>query len=489
MVTTPMGLAYLGASLRERGYEAAGLDALAEDPYQVELIAEHVGRNGLSYSEIMRRVEQAKPDLVGISCIFSNQWPAVKELTQRIKALDRDILVASGGTHPSFLAERCLRESQLDFILLGEADQSFPEVLDRIQHGRPLSDQDGIAYREDGEIRVNPKQKWIQDIDRLPFPAHDLFPPETYFRIALPMGYNLRSNRALPIVTSRGCPCRCTFCSSTHHWGKAYRARSPENVLAEMEWLVSSFGVQELKFQDDNLTADRKRAKAIFQGMTRFNPRLHWNTPNGIAVWTLDDELMGLMRKSGCYEITLAIESGDQEVLTKLIRKPLKLEKVEEVNRLARKHGISRIGYFIIGFPGETRAQIERTVQFNRKLKLDGHGIFIYNPLPGSELYEECLRRGYITEDSFFEAGNQYFSPLFDTEQWKAQDLERIIRWEYPRSYLALFRNPRAILPRYYNYFRYRPNFLRFVISRNLRALRLTLRAGGAPAKTANTSS
>jgi magnesium-protoporphyrin IX monomethyl ester (oxidative) cyclase len=475
--------------LRERGYEVSALDALVEKPYQVQVEAEHVGRNGLSYDEIMARVEQEKPEVVGISCIFSNQWPAVKELTRRIKQLSPDILVVTGGTHPSFLPERCLKESELDFIMLSESDRSFPEALDRIRQGRSLSDLDGVAFRDGDAIRVNPKTRWIENLDELPFPAHDLFPPETYYRVALPMGYSLRSRSALPLVTSRGCPCRCTFCSSSQHWGRNYRVRSPENVMAEIEWLVSRFGVRELKFQDDNLTANRERARKIFERMAEMKPRLFWNTPNGLAIWTLDDELLGLMRRSGCYEIVLAIESGDQEVLSKLIRKPLKLDKVEQVNRLVRQHGIDRLAYFIIGFPGETRAQIANTLRFSRRLQLDWRTIFIYNPLPGSELYEECLRRGYITEDSFFQAGNNYFASILNTEEWTSRELETIIRREFLRNYLSYFRDPRLVLPRLYALIRYRPNLLKFFLARTARAFRLMLRARSSPANTATTSS
>jgi anaerobic magnesium-protoporphyrin IX monomethyl ester cyclase len=488
-VTTPMGIAYLAAALRERDFEVAGLDTVAEAPYRRTPETESVLRVGLSYPEIVARVEREKPDLVGISCIFSNQWPAVKELTRRIKALSPDILVASGGTHPSFMAERCLRESQLDLILLGESERSFPEALERIREGRPLAEQDGIAFREGGEIRVNPKTSWIEDLDTLSFPAHDLFPPERYFHWALPMGYSMRSNRALPIVTSRGCPCRCTFCSSTHHWGKKYRARSPENVLAEMEWLISRFGVRELKFQDDNLTSDRERARKIFEGMTRFNPRLHWNTPNGIAVWTLDDDLVRLMRESGCFELTMAVESGDQEVLTKLIHKPLKLEKVVEVNRLLRRYGISAVGYFIIGFPGETRAQIDHTVRFGRGLKLDAFEMFIYNPLPGSELYDECIRRGYITADSFFEGGNQYFSSVMSSEEWTSAELEKLIRREFIYGYRVFFSSPRPILARTWAFLKYRPSFYCFTFARLWRGFLSMLRGDPAPAKASTASS
>jgi magnesium-protoporphyrin IX monomethyl ester (oxidative) cyclase len=276
-------------------------------------------------------------------------------------------------------------------------------------------------------------------------------------------------------VTSRGCPCHCTFCSSTQLWGRQYRTRTPENVLRELDWLIQRFGVKEIKIQDDNLTVNKERATEIFQGMIERNYGLHWSTPNGIAVWTLDEELLTLMRKSGCYEFTMAIESGNQEVLTKLIKKPLKLEKVREVNRIAKKLGISRTAYFIIGFPGETKAQIMDTVRFARELKLQMGVIFIYNPLPGSALFQECVQRGYITEQSFFETGNQYFSSVIDSEEWTAQELETLIRSEYMRTYLAFFHSPYLVGRRWFNYFRYRPSFLKYFLMRTWRAIKLQM--------------
>jgi len=476
MVSTPMGIAYLAAVLREAGYEASCLDAVAEAAYQETPVKEDISRFGLTYEQIMDRVKAEKPDLVGLSCIFSNQWPAVRELARRLKALDPDLTVIAGGAHPTFLAERCMREAPLDFILRGESEQSLIDLLSRLKAEKPYHDVDGLVYREGAEVRANPKTGFIPDLDSIPFPAHDLLDPERYFKLALPMGYSMLSNRNLPVVTSRGCPCKCTFCSSTNLWGNRYRMRSADNVLAELDWLVSRFGVREVKFQDDNLTTNRQRARSIFQGMIERPWRLRWNTPNGIATWTLDDELLGLMKKSGCYEITLAIESGNQKVLSNLVKKPLKLDKVREVNALAKKHGIVRFAYFIIGFPGETRSQIMDTINFGRELKLHLWPIFIYNPLPGSELFEECLRRGYITEESFFERGNQYFSSVIDSEEWTAEELEALIRWEWLKSYFAILRSPYLIGRRYFNQFRFRPSFIKFLFLRTVRALKLRIK-------------
>jgi anaerobic magnesium-protoporphyrin IX monomethyl ester cyclase len=475
MVSVPMGISYLAASLRKAGYEVTLLDAVVEAPYQETPINETISRAGLTYDEIMERVRAAKPDLVGVSCIFSNQWPAAREIARRVKAMDPDLPLVTGGAHPSFLSRMCMNDAPFDFILKGESERSFPELISRLREGKPIADIDGLVWREGEQIRENPKTAFIEDLDSLPFPAHDLLPIEKYFQAALPMGYCFRTPRNLPVVTSRGCPCRCTFCSSTILWGKQYRTRSAENVLAELDWLVDRFKIGEIKFQDDNLTVNKKRAVQIFEGMIERPYHLHWNTPNGIATWTLDRELLTLARKSGCWNLTFAVESGDQEVLTNLIKKPLKLEKVKEINQIARELGILRMSYYIIGFPGETRAQIMNTIKFARELK-QWSVIFIYNPLPGSQLFEECVRRGYITEESFFEQGNQYFTSVIDAEDWTAQELESIIRNEYAKNYRLIFDDPIPVGTMWYGYFRYRPSFVKYVFLRSFRAARLALR-------------
>ncbi len=473
MVTTPMGIAYLASSVREAGYEVACLDAVAEAHYQETMVNDQISRFGLTFEEIMARVEKEKPDLVGLSCIFSNQWPSIREISRRVKSLDPDLPVICGGAHPTFLPEMCMNDAPVDFILKGESEVTFVELLNALKTGSSYKEIDGLAWRDGEAVRSNPKTGYIQDLDSIPFPAHDLLNPDKYEKAALPMGYEFIHPRHVPIVTSRGCPCKCTFCSSTHLWGNRYRVRSAENVLAEMDWLVERFKIRELKIQDDNLTIDRKRARTIFEEMARRPWRLHWNTPNGIATWTLDKEMLRLMKASGCFQITMAVESGNQEVLSKLIKKPLKLDKVREVNQAARDLGISRNAYFIIGFPGETMSQIKDSTSFARELKLDLWAIFIYNPLPGSELFQECLRRGFITEESFFEQGNLYFSSVIDSDEWTAEQLESIIRWEWIYSYLAIFRRPYLVGRRYFNFLRYRPSFLKFMLLRTIRAIKI----------------
>ena len=288
---------------------------------------------------------------------------------------------------------------------------------------------------------------------------------ETYFKVGLPMGYDLLSPRNMPIMTSRGCVAKCTFCASTHHW-KRLRLRSPENVLAEVDWLKDRFGIEELKIQDDNFSADRQRTWEICQGLIQRPYRLHWNTPNGIATWTLDEELLRLMKKSGCFGLFLAVDSGDQQVLSRLLHKPLKLEKVEEITRACRKVGIAVSAYVIIGFPGETLAQIHKTLTFTRRQRFNPNIIFIFTPLPGSEMFAVCLEKGYIREDDFFEEGNTFYSANMKTEEWDTQTLERLAHAANFLNFLRLVDDPYNSLRRYYKYIRYRSNYLSGFASR-----------------------
>lgn len=449
MCCMPMGIAYLGAVLREN-YEVVLLDAVAEGHQLERDIDRRLFQYGLELEMIMDRVRAFGPDAVGVSCLFSNQFPTAAKLFKLLKAWDPEVVAITGGAHPTFLPERCLREEDLDYIVLGEAEETLPALLRAIHEGQGREELDGLAWREDGQVRINPKTKFIQDLDSLPFPARDLLPVEKYFDINVPFLFFSKSRRNLSFLTSRGCPCRCAFCSSTRFWGGRYRTRSPENVLAELEHLKTRYGVEEVKFEDDNLTVDTKRAKEIFRGMIARGLDLKWNMPNGVMVKTLADrELVQLMRDSGCYEVILAFESGDQFVVDNIVNKPIDLEKSRAIVRQVKEFGIDTHAFFIIGFPGESMAQIKNTFAYARSLQLDKFYVFIFNPLPGTPLYQECLDRGLI-KDEYQTEENCYLISGFSTLEWTPEQLEALQRREYWRAtFSILFRDPRKFFGKY----------------------------------------
>jgi len=202
--------------------------------------------------------------------------------------------------------------------------------------------------------------------------------------------------------------------------------------------LKETYNIGEIKFEDDNLTFDEKRAKALFRGMAERGLKLHWNTPNGIAVKHMDDEMLDLMKESGCYELTLAVESGDEDVLRDIINKPLDLQKAKWAAERIKKHGIETAGYFIIGFPGETKRQIQNTLDFALDLDLDRIYIFMYTPLPGTPMTQEAIDRGLISEDFDFERENNYFRPSIQPYDMSCEEMVRMQRKAFWKSNLRV---------------------------------------------------
>jgi len=449
MCCMPMGISYIASYIRDR-YEVKILDSVAEGYEEERWLSDNYFEYGLSVEEIVKRVEEFGADVVGVSCLFSSQFLVVRDIVNEVKRRFPEVITVIGGTHPSFLPEDSFgRIEGLDFVVLHEGEESFLRLLDSLVRGYGWEEIDGLAWREDGGVRVNEKRSWIRDLDDLPFPARDLLPMERYFEINIPFMFFSRSSRNISFITSRGCPYRCRFCSSCYHWGRRIRYRSVESVLEELEELVVRYGIEEVKFEDDNLMANVGRAKEIFRGMIDRGLKLHWNMPNGVMIKALDDdELLGLMRDSGCYEVILAFESGDQYVVDHIIRKPLDLEKARGIVRKVKGYGIDAHAFFIVGFPGERMEQIERTFEYARSLDLDKAYFFIFNPLPGSELYDECIEKGlFKQEDLYIE---NYSMMGITTEEFEPSILRRLIHKNYWYfNFRQLFFDPKKFFTKY----------------------------------------
>jgi anaerobic magnesium-protoporphyrin IX monomethyl ester cyclase len=456
----PMGIASLAAFVR-KDVEVLCLDAAVEGYHRLEPCGPGLIRFGLSDAEIMQRIEAANPDLVGFSCLFSSQFGIIRGLVEELKKRAPEIIAVAGGTHPSFLPESALGTTKLDYVILGEGELGFSRLIAALNQGASVEKIPGIAYKVDGRVVVNSEVEYFKDLDALPFPARDLFKVEEYFKINVPMQSLSRSRRNLAIATSRGCPFRCQFCSSTVHWGNCYRSRSAESALSEMEDLKKKYSIEELKFEDDNLTSDKERARKLFSGMIGRKLNLKWNTPNGIAVWTLDEAMLELMKESGCYEITVAVESGDPGVLKNLIKKPVNLEKTSAMVKAIKKLGIETSGYFIIGFPGETRQQIMNTVNYAKSLELDRCYIFIFTPLPGTPLAKLAMEKGMIKPDHDFENANNYFLPRLPLSEVPPDELLKIHRQAFWSINLAfLYKHPVRFLKKYSHTLASHPEFV-----------------------------
>jgi len=449
-LSPPLGIAYVAAVLEREGYDVRIIDAAAEDFWNRQPIGGGFVRAGLDYKEIEKRIMDFGPDIVGVSCLLSSQFRDMCDICGLAKKACKDVITVVGGEHPSALPEQSLAMDCIDFVVIGEGEHAMRDLVRAINDDGDYSQIGGLGFKLSGDIVVNPKSRMIENLDELPMPARHLLPMQTYFKTNIPQsGTSLRSPNT-SMMTSRGCPAQCVFCATSKFWGNRCRMRSVESVLNEMEYLVEHYGVREIQFIDDNLTLDKERAIQIFDGMIKRQLNIVWNTPQGIAIWSLDDRILAKMKESGCYEITLGIESGDQDVLRDIIKKPLKIEKIEPLVKVARRLGLITKGYFVVGLPGETKEQMRRTFEFARKLKLDAVGIFIATPLPGTRLYDICLEKGYLKEDFSFER-IIYAKGNIETPDFTAREVERLVSKNILLINLGLLlRNPVRFFKKYF---------------------------------------
>jgi magnesium-protoporphyrin IX monomethyl ester (oxidative) cyclase len=444
----PLGLAYLAAVLEQEGYKVKILDVAAEGFSNETLVKKNRIRFGLSFREIERRTKEFFPDVVGVSCLLSNQFDSTKKICEIAKKINNNIITIVGGEHPSALPKETLSDSSIDFIIIGEGECSTVELLKRIRNRREPDNIDGIVFKNGRKIIVNPKTKFIEDLDRLPFPARHLLPMEIYFKVSLPQGLTYTKTPNTAMITSRGCSANCIFCATTRFWGNRHRTRSPENVLAEIEHLVNEYGIKEIQFIDDNLTLNKKRALNIFSGMKkRF--KIAWSTPQGIAPWTLDEELLRAMKESGCYEVTLAIESGDPHVLRSIIGKPGSIERIRQLVKEIKRLKMMSKGFFVIGLPGETKEQIMKTFKLASELDLDSSSFFIATPLPGTRLHKICLKKGYLKKGFNFNELD-YSIGNIETSEFSPREIEHLLDMNMLRlNSKLLLRNPGKFIKKY----------------------------------------
>lgn len=398
-ITFPLGVAYLAAELVKK-HSVEILDCLIENP-QPKSLSNESCFVGLSWTKIKERVKEIKPDIVGVSCAYSSQYHNTVKFAELVKNCDKNIITVVGGAHPSALPEDTLNNSHIDFVVIGEGEDSFVKLVDTLKEGKDIKSIAGIGYKKSGKIVINKKMDYQKNIDKLPFPARYLFPMEKYFHYGKEHALYSKNKPSTTLITSRGCPSRCIYCAIHFVFGKTWRARSPSNVEKELEHLKKRYGIREVHFEDDNLTLDKKRMLIICDRMIRNNLRLSWTTPNGVSIKHLDEELIQKMKESGCYRLFIGIESGNPYVLNKIIKKDLSLDDVEKIIRLLKRYKLRITGFFVIGLPGESKKNMEDTIKFVTMHDLDSISFSIASPYPGTELYKICEKNGFIIDNDF----------------------------------------------------------------------------------------
>lgn len=435
-----MGLAYLAGALLAHGYQVDLWDAQVEEDAQ-------------SFDDFL---SQNRYDVVGLSAptpLINNAWQAAQE------AKAHGAITILGGPHLTLMPHESMEKPAVDLVVRGEAEKTIIEIMAALerdsgqaagpdqprlfQSSAGWADILGLSWRnEAGKIQHNLDRPLEEDLDAIPFPAHQLFKIERYTNLN-PLTDGLDPNaRAYTIVTSRGCPYKCTYCSKPIT-GNTWRGRSVENVIAEWRWLVQDLGATEIGVTDDIWNLDRERAKELCRALIAHKlNHIPWVTIHGMKVNNTDAELFMLMKQAGCKRVGFGIENGDDTMLRKVIKKGQTVEMVRNAMKWAKAAKLQTMGFFIYGMPGETEDSMEKTTQLALELDPDLAHFLMATPYPGTEMWDTLLQSGLVSNGNWDQLAIQEDKALFSYGDLPAETVERKWHEAHRRFYLR----PRRIL-------------------------------------------
>ena len=423
MISPPLGLLYLASYLREKFAGRMKLEIL------------DLGLLPRPLQKLEERVRDFEPDLVGISNL-TLEAKVMHQAAGKVKEIRPGCPVVAGGPHATIMHREVLKDPNIDFAVVGEGEETFARLVDRLSGNGGPGLLPGLAYREEGQLVFPGPAPAIKNLDSLPFPAWDLLDFDAYLRYP-DFNHSMGKGRYMPILSSRACPYQCVFCHSI--FGKGFRKRSAGNVVQEMEELRSRYEVREFQFFDDCFNLDPDRAKAIGAGISSRLPGVRLSFPNGVRGDILDREVLQALRRAGAYSITIAVETASPR-LQVLIRKNLDLEKVREAIGQAVDLGYYVHGFFMIGFPTETLEEMQKTIDFALESPLMSASFFIVVPFPGTELARLYADAGFTREmdpaDYCYRADTSAYQELTGT------DLKKIQK----RAYRRFYRDPRRLI-------------------------------------------
>ena len=407
----PLGLAYISAIAKAAGHTVQIIDAPGEDIetfHPVHDGSDSLFMHGLSLADILDRID-ASSTVVGITHMFVHEWPLIKDLARSIRARYPDMFIVAGGETPTAFWWRMLDECpELDCCVLGEGEVTFEELLATLDAGGKLEDVASLAFRDEaGKPRKSAATRTrVREIESIPRPDWEAFPIESY--LAQQFSSGVKRGRSLPMISSRGCPYQCTFCSSPAMWTTRYVTRRPEDVADEIQHYVESYGVNNIDFHDLTSMLTKKWIVRFCQVMEERGMRISWQLPGGTRCEALDGDALDALYRSGCRNLSYSPESGSEEILRD-IKKRVKLPVLMDSVRSAVARGIVTNVNFILGLPGETWRGVWETYKFILGLALAGaHSIavMVFSPYPGSALFDQIHSAGKIELDDEFYFGS-----------------------------------------------------------------------------------
>lgn len=401
----PMGVAYLAGMLKAAQYPYAVIDGLGLDlnhirpaPYRSDLMMQ-----GLDLDEIVERIPE-ESTRIGLSVMFSTLWPISLELLNRVRRRFPEATIIAGGEHITAVAEYCLRNSPVDIAVRGEGESVLIHLLETLDRGGSLQEVSSLGYINDrDEFVLTSGVIRERDVDQIPRPDWDSIPIEEYITHGQINGVN--RGRSMPILGTRGCPFKCTFCSNPLMYTQRWIPRDPADLVDEMEDYMRRYNVVNFDFQDLTAFVKKPWIMGFTQEILRRDLKVTWQLPSGTRSEVFDREVAALVYQAGCRNLAFAPESGDERVL-KEVKKQVNLKHLEQAARDAVAAGLNVSVFIVIGFPTDDRGSMRKTAKFLRKMAMIGvHDCVVskFTPYPGSPLFIELQEKGKIAlNDKFF---------------------------------------------------------------------------------------
>lgn len=409
----PLGLLYIAGYLVENSnHNITVIDAQVEE---------------LGYDALLSKILSVKPDVVGLTTMTLTLIDVLK-VVDLVKKIDKNTKVVLGGPHVHLFPEETINIENVDFLVLGEGEESFKELLDYIDEKPHLKNIPGIVFKDNGKTINTGIRPMNKNLDELPFPARHLVPYKKYSSLLC------KGKIVTTVFTSRGCPFKCTFCDRPH-LGSGFRARSAKNIVDELEECVR-MGIHDFLFYDDTFTINRKRVLEVCNEIINRKLDIAWDIRTRVDV--VNEEMLKLLNKTGCQGIHYGIEAGSEKIL-KVLQKGITIDKAKQVFDLTRKYRIPILAYFMIGNPTETKDDIYSTFKVTRALKPDYIHMTILTPFPGTKIYLDGLKSGIIKKDfwrEFAKNPTPDFTPPHWNEIFTRDELNELLIEGYRKFYI-----------------------------------------------------
>ena len=410
VIAPPLGIAYMAGVLQENNIDVEILDASAED---------------MDFKDVEKELLKRKPDLVALTALTPTIGRAL-ETAHVVKETLPDSIVVMGGYHPTFNFIETLEDENVDIVIRGEGEYIMLNLVQALENQSSLHDVKGIVFEDKNskEIVVNPEAPLIQDLDELPFPALNLLPMKKYRLLDM-------DTHMTTMITTRGCPMQCSFCSSAAMHGKKIRERSVENIVDEIEYLKTNYDIDTIAFMDDTFTLKKRKVMAICDEILKRNIEIMWGCTSRVD--TLDEKLLKKMKEAGCITIFIGVESADQQQLDNMCKNTT-IAKIENAFKIAHKLKIRTIASVALGMPGDTKEIMNKTVKFVHKLKPNYAIYSLATPYPGTRFYKEAFEKNLIKIKDW--SKYTLITPILETIDCSLNDMRKIQAKAFMKFYL-----------------------------------------------------